>query len=237
MRARPKVIGEVSDASSCFSSTGAPGLPRDMRGDNLDTSTVMVAESSSLPADGRAPTMSSGSGACIHDSSSPSGSTRVNVSLVSYADFHAQFEHMSRQNAACACAATSKANAPSPANLPAPDISMGDCVLSIHAPPASSRARTSMEIADAALGPLSLRYSGSDCSSVEELLASLRIEPASEYARAFASERVELADLPFLLDEDFARLIPLMGPRRRLQAWLRLYYSAQIAESISTNVT
>jgi hypothetical protein len=69
-------------------------------------------------------------------------------------------------------------------------------------------------------------------TSLSALFSALHIAEAEEYLKNFNVQGVELADLPFLMDQDFSALVPELGPRRRLQAWIRFYYQAQVAEAI-----
>jgi hypothetical protein len=62
------------------------------------------------------------------------------------------------------------------------------------------------------------------CTSITDLFVFLALPV--ELARAFDAEGIALTDLPYLLESDIARLVPALGPRRRLQAFLRFHYFA-----------
>ena len=136
-------------------------------------------------------------------SSATATAAPLKVSLISFAQFHSQLRCMEE--------GASGASPPVSTRL-------GDCVLSIH------------ESSDSTDGTSRAVQMGA-CATVLELLSSLSIADCDMHARAFATAGVELADLPFLSEADFALLLPPLGARRRLQAWLRFYYQAQVAEA------
>lgn len=47
------------------------------------------------------------------------------------------------------------------------------------------------------------------------------MRPSSRFAGSFAAARVRVCDLWALSEADYARLVPALGPRRRVQAYVR----------------
>ena len=140
LRARATAVGVVCEVPS-GTALGATHRSTSTQSDpDLDAFTERTAAVSTLPAVAPVSTLIPSSALAMSNprsSESPSSpsSMHVHVSLVSYADFYAQFEQMSHHTAA-----RGRVAAPEVAQTPVPNTNcnIGDCVLSIHAPSSSA---------------------------------------------------------------------------------------------------